>query len=78
MAKMTNDHDQLKEQLRASRIQKCQELLPLLERMEPEQLPELITEFVNEIQPPEVVTVFSHWAERVRWVLENNGDYHHE
>jgi hypothetical protein len=37
---------------------------------EPEQLPEAITEFLNEIQPPEVVAVFSHWAERVRWVLK--------
>jgi hypothetical protein len=35
---------------------------------EPEQLLEAITEFLNEIQPPEVVAVFSHWAEWVRWV----------
>jgi hypothetical protein len=27
---------------------------------EPEQLLEAITEFLNEFQPPEVVTVFSH------------------
>jgi hypothetical protein len=33
---------------------------------EPEQLLETITEFLNEIQPPEVVAVFSHWVERVR------------
>jgi hypothetical protein len=45
---------------------------------EPKQLLEAITEFLNEIQPPEVVRGFSHWVERVRWVLENNGDYHHE
>jgi histone-lysine N-methyltransferase SETMAR len=45
---------------------------------EPEQLLEAITEFLNEIQPPEVAAVFSHWVERVRWVLENNGDYSHE
>jgi hypothetical protein len=45
---------------------------------EPKQLLEAITEFLNEIQPPEVVTVFSHWVERVRSVLENNGDYYHE
>jgi histone-lysine N-methyltransferase SETMAR len=32
---------------------------------EPEQLLEAITKFVNEIQPPEVVAVFSHSAERV-------------
>jgi hypothetical protein len=35
---------------------------------EPEQLLEAITEFLNEIQPPEVVAVFSYWVERVRWV----------
>jgi histone-lysine N-methyltransferase SETMAR len=45
---------------------------------EPEQLLEAITEFLNEIQPPEVVAVFNHWVERVRWILENNGDYYHE
>jgi hypothetical protein len=45
---------------------------------EPEQLLEVITEFLNDIQLPEVVTVLSHWVERVRWVLENNGDYRHE
>jgi hypothetical protein len=33
---------------------------------EPEQLLEAITEFFNEIQPPEVVAVFSHCVERVR------------
>jgi hypothetical protein len=44
----------------------------------PEQLLEAITEFLNEIQPPEVVAVFSHWVERVREVLENNGDLYHE
>jgi hypothetical protein len=32
---------------------------------EPEQLLETITEFLNEIQSPEVVAVFSHWVERV-------------
>jgi hypothetical protein len=45
---------------------------------EPEQLLEATTEFLNEIQPPEVITVFGHWVERVRWVLESNGDYDHE
>jgi hypothetical protein len=45
---------------------------------EPEQLLDAVTEFLNEIQPPEMVAVFSHWAERMRWVLENNGDYYHE
>jgi histone-lysine N-methyltransferase SETMAR len=45
---------------------------------DPEQLLEAITEFLNEIQPPEVVTVFRHWVERTQWVLENNGDYYHK
>jgi aromatic ring-opening dioxygenase catalytic subunit (LigB family) len=45
---------------------------------EPRQLLEAITEFLNEIRPPEVVAVFSHWVERVRCVLENSGDYYHE
>jgi hypothetical protein len=45
---------------------------------EPERLLEAITGFLNETQLPEVVVVFSHWVERVRWVLENNGDYYHE
>jgi transposase len=33
---------------------------------EPEQLLEAITEFLNEIQPPEVVADSGHWVERVR------------
>jgi histone-lysine N-methyltransferase SETMAR len=41
---------------------------------EPDQPLEPITEFSNEIQPLEVVAIFSHWVERVRRVLENNGD----
>jgi histone-lysine N-methyltransferase SETMAR len=44
---------------------------------DPEQLLEAITEFLNEIQPPEVA-VFSHWVERVRWVLEDTRDYHYD
>jgi hypothetical protein len=42
-----------------------------------EQLLEAITEFLDESQPSELEVVFSHWVERVRWVLENNGDYYH-
>jgi hypothetical protein len=45
---------------------------------EPEQLRGAITNFLNEIQSPEVVAVFSHWVERVQWILENNGDSYHE
>jgi hypothetical protein len=39
---------------------------------------EAITEFLNEVQPLEVVAVFNHWVESVPWVLENNGNYYHE
>jgi transposase len=45
---------------------------------EPEQLLEVIAKFLNEIPLPEMVALFSHWEERVRWVLENNGHHHHE
>jgi histone-lysine N-methyltransferase SETMAR len=44
----------------------------------PEELLEGITSFVEEVQPSELHVVFSHWVERVRWVLENNGDDYHE
>jgi hypothetical protein len=33
---------------------------------------------LNEIQPPELVAIFSHSVEMMQWVLENNGDYYHE
>jgi histone-lysine N-methyltransferase SETMAR len=33
---------------------------------EPEQRLGAIIEFLNKIQPPEVVAAFSHWVERVR------------
>jgi hypothetical protein len=45
---------------------------------EPEEFLEAITEFLNEIRPSEWEVVFSHWVERTRLVLENNGDYYHE
>jgi hypothetical protein len=45
---------------------------------EAEQLLEAITEFLDEIHPSELEVVFSHWVERVRWVLESNGDYYHQ
>jgi hypothetical protein len=44
----------------------------------PKHLLKAVTEFLDKIQPPEVVAVFSHWAERVRYVLENKGDYYRE
>jgi hypothetical protein len=33
---------------------------------------------LDEIHPSEWEVIFSHWVKRVRWVLENNGDYYHE
>jgi hypothetical protein len=43
----------------------------------PEDLLEAVAEFLNEIQRSELELTFSHWLERVRWVLANNGDYYH-
>jgi hypothetical protein len=45
---------------------------------DPEELLDGLTSFVEEVQPSELHVVFSHWVERIRWVLENNGDYYHE
>jgi transposase len=42
----------------------------------PEELLEGITSFLREVQPSELQVVFSPCGERVRWVLENNGDHH--
>jgi hypothetical protein len=39
---------------------------------EPEQLLEAITKFLDEIQLSELEVVFSHWIERIRWVLEKH------
>jgi hypothetical protein len=45
---------------------------------DPEELLPGITSFLKDVQPSEFHIVFSHWIERVRWILENNGDYYHE
>jgi transposase len=45
---------------------------------DPEELLDGIRSFLEEVQPSELHVVFSHWGERVRWVLENNGDSSHE
>jgi hypothetical protein len=45
---------------------------------DPEDRLDVITSFFEEVQPSKLHVVFSHWAERVRWVLANNGDYDHE
>jgi hypothetical protein len=44
----------------------------------PGELVDGITIFLEEVQPSQFHVVFSHWLERVRWVLENNGHDHHE
>jgi histone-lysine N-methyltransferase SETMAR len=45
---------------------------------EPGELLDGIRSFLEEVRPSELQIVFSHWVERVRWVLGNNGDYYHE
>jgi histone-lysine N-methyltransferase SETMAR len=45
---------------------------------DPEELLDGITLFLDEVHPSELHVVFSHWVERVRWILENNGDDSHE
>jgi hypothetical protein len=45
---------------------------------DPEELLDGITSFLEEVQSSELHVVFSHWRERVRWALENNGDDYHE
>jgi hypothetical protein len=44
----------------------------------PEECLEAVTEFLNEIQQSELELAFSHWLERVRWVLADNGDHYHD
>jgi transposase len=43
-----------------------------------EELLDGVTSLLEEVQRSELHIVFSHWVERVRWVLETNGDYYHE
>jgi hypothetical protein len=45
---------------------------------DPEELLDGVTSLLEEVQPAQLHVVFSHWVARVRWVLENNGDYYHE
>jgi histone-lysine N-methyltransferase SETMAR len=44
----------------------------------PDDLLEGIVAFLDEIQASELQIVFSHWASRIKWVLEHDGDYYHE
>jgi hypothetical protein len=41
---------------------------------EPEGLFEGIMAFMEEIQVSELKLVFHHWVERIRWVLNHNGN----
>jgi hypothetical protein len=45
---------------------------------DPEELLDVITSLLEEVQPSKLHVVFSHWVQRVRWVFENNGDYSHD
>jgi hypothetical protein len=45
---------------------------------DPEELLDGITSFLEEIRPSELHIVFSHWVERVTWILETNGGSDHE
>jgi hypothetical protein len=45
---------------------------------DPEGLLDGVTSFLEEVQSSELHIVFSHWVERVTWVLETNGDYSQE
>jgi hypothetical protein len=45
---------------------------------EPEELLKGITSFLQGVQRSELHIVCSHWLDRVRWVLENNGNESHE
>jgi hypothetical protein len=45
---------------------------------DPEELLDVINTFLEEVHRSKLHVVFSHWEERVRSVLANNGDYYHE
>jgi hypothetical protein len=43
-----------------------------------EELLDVITSALEEVQRLKLHVVFNHSVERLRWVLANNGDYYHE
>jgi hypothetical protein len=45
---------------------------------DPEELLGVMTSLLEEVHPSKSHVVFSHWVERVRSVLANNGDSYHE
>jgi hypothetical protein len=40
----------------------------------PDELLQGIHDFLNDVQRSELMMVFQYWIERVRWVIEQNGD----
>jgi hypothetical protein len=44
----------------------------------PDELLQGIHDFLNEVQGSELMMVFYHWIERVRWVIEHDGDYYQD
>jgi hypothetical protein len=45
---------------------------------EPDGLFEGIMAFLEEVRVSELKLVFHHWVERIRWVLDHNGDRYNE
>jgi histone-lysine N-methyltransferase SETMAR len=45
---------------------------------DPEELLDGIASFLEEVHLSKLHVVFSHWVERLRSVVANNGDYYHE
>jgi hypothetical protein len=45
---------------------------------EPDELLQGIHDFLNEVQGSELMIVFHHWIERVRWVIEHYGNYYQD
>jgi hypothetical protein len=33
---------------------------------------------LNDLQGSELIMVFQHWIERVRWLIEHDGDYYQD
>jgi hypothetical protein len=44
----------------------------------PDELLQGIHDFLNEVQRSELMMVFQHWIERMRWVIEPDGDYYQD
>jgi hypothetical protein len=44
----------------------------------PDELLQGIHDFLNEVRGSELMMVFQHSIERVRWVIEHDGDYYQD